>query len=56
MDINNITSIKSSKLLNQQKNCTQTHLILFFFMLLAEKFPEIFPKHTGYFLFQSFVL
>ena len=33
--------------------------VLFFFMLLAEKSPEIFPKHKGYiyiFISESFAL
>ena len=42
----NTGNIKISKAYNQQKNRTNTHLILFlffvFFMLLAEKSPEIF--------------
>ena len=48
MDIDNITSIKIS--ISKRK-------ILFFFMLLAEKSPEIFPTHKRYFFIsESFAL
>ena len=31
--------------------------LLLFFMLLAEKFPEVFPKHKGcFFISESFAL
>ena len=46
-----------SKFYNQQKNCKQTDLNIFLFMLLPEKSTEIFPKNKEYFFIsQSFAL
>ena len=51
MDIDNITSIKSLTINRNQKH---THIILSFFMLLAEKSPIIFHKHNGYTFISGF--
>ena len=48
MDIDNITSIKSS-VINKKSYTHPFNVAGFFFMLLAEKSPELFPKHNGYF-------
>ena len=48
MDINNITSIKSPT--SAEKSLTHSfNTVFFFFILLAKKFPEIFPKHKEFF-------
>ena len=54
MDIDNNNSVKS-RIINRKT--VPIYLILFFFfMLLAEKLPEIFPKRKRYFLFQNLSL
>ena len=53
MDIDNIASIKSS-IINRIDTYPFSPA---FFMLLAEKSPEIFPKHKEYFaISESFAL
>ena len=49
-DFNKVAlQLRTPFLKNTSGRLLLTHLILFFFMLLAKKFPEILPKHKGYF-------
>ena len=52
MDIGNITSINS--LIINRKTVKKNHLILLFRGVLAEKSPEIFPKHKEYFFISEY--
>ena len=54
MDINNNTSIKSL-IINRKIVYTPVYSC-FFFMLLAEMSPELFPKQKEYFLFHNLSL
>ena len=51
MEIDNITTIKGS-IINRKSYTYRFNPV--FFMLLAEKSPEIFPKHKAYFFFFYF--
>ena len=60
MSIDNGASIKSltiNRKIVHYKLYNCIHFILFFSLSLsAEKSPEFFPKHKGYFLFQNLLL
>ena len=57
MNIGNITNKKSSVINKKIVHHKHLHLVLFFFMLLAEKISEIYPKRKEcFFIPESFAL
>ena len=53
MDISNISSIKSL-IINRKIVHTPIKPCFFFMLILAEKSPEILPKHNKYFFISEF--